>query len=81
MVKFTTDPKVYAVSTNRTLRWVATEAAAISLYGSTWNRQIDDIADTFYTDYSFGTSINASSDFDRAGLTTSIRYVSDALPL
>ncbi len=81
MVKFTTDPKVYAVSTNRTLRWVTTEAAAIALYGSTWNRQIDDIADTFYTDYSFGTSINASSDFDRTGITTSIRYVSDALPL
>ncbi len=81
MVKFTTDPKVYAVSANRTLRWVKTETAATALYGSTWNRQIDDISDSFYTDYNFGADVNTSSDFDRTSLQASIRFVSDALPL
>lgn len=81
MVKFTTDPKVYAISNNRTLRWVKTEAAAQALYGSSWNRQIDDIADTFYMDYTFGAEVNAAGDFDRTGILSSIHYVSDTLPL
>lgn len=81
MVKFTTDSHVYVVSNNRTLRWVKTEAAANALYGSNWNRQIDDISDTFYLDYNIGTDVNAASDYDRVGLQSSIRYVSDVLPL
>jgi hypothetical protein len=81
MVKFSTDPKVYALSNNRTLRWVKTEAAAQALYGSSWNRNIDDIADTFYTDYNFGADVNSASDYDRTGLQSSIRLVSDVLPL
>ncbi len=81
MVKFTTDPKVYAVGANHSLRWVNSEAAAISLYGSNWNRQIDDIADTFYTDYTFGAAINAASDYDRTGIQANTRFVSDTLSL
>lgn len=81
MVKFATDPKVYAVSNNRTLRWVKTEAAATALYGSNWNRQIDDVSDTFYLDYNFGADVNAASDYDRTSLQSSIRLVSDVLPL
>lgn len=81
MVKFTTDPKVYAVSSNRTLRWVKTEGAAQALYGSNWNRSIDDIADTFYLDYNFGADVNVASDYDRNGLQSAIRFVSDVLPL
>lgn len=81
MVKFATDPKVYVVSNNRTLRWVNSEAAANALYGSNWNRQIDDVSDTFYLDYNFGTDVNAASDYNRTGLQSSIRFVSDTLPL
>jgi hypothetical protein len=81
LVKFATDPKVYAVSSNRVLRWVKTEAAAQALYGSTWNRQVDDVFDTFYVDYSFGSNIEAASDYNRTSIQASARYVSDALPL
>lgn len=81
MVKFLTDPKVYAVSSNRTPRWVKTEAAAQGLYGSSWNRQIDDISDAFYLDYIFGGEINAASDFSLTAVRASANYVSDVLPL
>ncbi len=64
MVKFTTDPKVYAVGAHGNLRWVSSEAVAVTLYGSAWNKKIDDIADTFYTDYTFGTGILNASDFN-----------------
>ncbi|MBP9762782.1 putative Ig domain-containing protein [Patescibacteria group bacterium] len=81
LVKFATDPKVYAVSSNRVLRWVKTEAAAQALYGSTWNRQVDDVFDTFYGDYSFGSNIETVSDYNRTSIQASARYVSDSLPL
>jgi hypothetical protein len=43
LIKLTTDPKVYAVAQGGVLRWVETEAAAVRLYGATWNKQIDDV--------------------------------------
>ena len=64
MVKFTTLGRVYAVSRYGTLRWVASESAATSLYGSAWNTKIDDISDTFFSDYTFGADINTAADFN-----------------
>lgn len=63
MVKFTTLNKVYAVSKGGMLRWIASEPVAVALYGETWAKQIDDIPDTFYTDYTFGADINQSGDY------------------
>ena len=63
MVKFTTDPKVYAVSRGGLLRWVKTEELARSFYGNDWNQKIDDIADAFYTNYTFGTEINSVTEY------------------
>lgn len=64
MVKFTTDPKVYAVGRGGVLRWVKTEELAIALYGATWNQKIDDIADAFYANYTFGLDISLETDFN-----------------
>lgn len=63
MVKFTTDPKVYAVARGGVLRWVKTEELARALYGDAWNTKIDDIPDAFYANYTFGTDIESASDF------------------
>ena len=63
MVKFTTDPKVYAVSRGGLLRWVKTEELARSFYGNDWNQKVDDIADAFYTNYTFGTEINSETEY------------------
>ncbi len=57
MVKIMTDPKVYAVSRGGTLRWIATEAVAIRLYGADWNTMIDDIPDAFLVNYTIGEAI------------------------
>lgn len=66
MVKITTDPKVYAVSKGGVLRPIASESAAVALYGSTWNKMIDDVADAFFTNYSIGSAVSSASDFDKA---------------
>lgn len=57
MVKITTDPKVYAVASDGTLRWVTSEAVATALYGDDWNTKIDDIPDAFFVDYTIGDPI------------------------
>jgi len=57
MVKIQTDPKVYAVDANGALRWVSSEAVAVSLYGAGWNQLIDDVPDSFFADYTIGEPI------------------------
>lgn len=80
LVKFLTDPKTYAVALGGTLRWVSTEAAATSLYGTAWNAQVDDVSDAFFADYRFGADIASASDFDRAAETAAAATIDDDLP-
>jgi hypothetical protein len=79
MVKFTTDPKVYAVEKGGLLRWVTSEAVATSLYGSLWNTMIDDINDAFYTNYRFGADITSTAGYNAATAEASVTYPSDSL--
>lgn len=65
MIKIQTDPKVYAIAHGGVLRPIASEAVATALYGSTWNKQIDDISDAFFTNYSVGSAISAAADYDK----------------
>lgn len=43
LVKIQTDPKVYAVEANGTLRWVETEAIAKALWGNDWAKRVHDV--------------------------------------
>ncbi|MEO5927581.1 MAG: hypothetical protein ABIO72_02660 [Patescibacteria group bacterium] len=65
LIKIQTDPKVYAVSRYGILRWLTSESAAASLYGSAWNKNVDDVADTFFINYSVGTSISVAADYSK----------------
>lgn len=61
MIKINTDPKVYVVDNGGTLLAIGSEADATTLYGSTWNKKIDDVADAFFSNYTLtGTTVNAS---------------------
>lgn len=57
MVMIQSDPKVYAVSKGGVLRWVPTETIAQTLYGSNWNRMINNVSDAFFVNYVTGTPI------------------------
>ena len=57
LVKITTDPSVYAVTPNGVLRKIQSEADAIALYGSNWNKIIVDVADSFFTNYTVGSPL------------------------
>jgi hypothetical protein len=64
MVKFVSLPNVYVVAAGGKLRWIKTEADASALYGSDWNKKIDDIDDAFFSSYSYGTDVSASAPFN-----------------
>jgi len=66
MIKITSDPKVYAVARGGVLRWIASETAAVALYGADWNQYIDDISDAFFVNYAVGPPISAAADFSPA---------------
>lgn len=65
MVKMNTDPKVYAVSRGGVLHPIKDEATAVAIYGSSWNKMIDDIPEAFFTNYTIGSAINSTNDYNR----------------
>lgn len=69
LAKVTTDPKVYAVSANGTLRWVQTETLAASLYGADWAKKVDDIPDPFFINYAVGSPIVNTADYSPSAQT------------
>ncbi len=65
MVKIQSDPRVYVVAHGGVLRHIGSEAVAVALYGSTWNKQVDDIPDAFFVNYTLGTAVTTASDYNR----------------
>ncbi|HBV58351.1 MAG TPA: hypothetical protein DEB73_03795 [Candidatus Magasanikbacteria bacterium] len=62
LVKIQTDPKVYAVEPGGSIRWVETEAIAVSLYGSDWAKKVHDVDPTIFPYvYKVGSSVNTAS--------------------
>jgi len=57
MVKIVHDPKVYAVEPGGILRWITTEDVASELYGTDWNKQIVDVDETFWKNYTIGAPV------------------------
>lgn len=69
LVKFVTLDKVYAVGLGGVLRWVKTEDVARGLYGETWATQVDDIADAFYGNYTFGADVEVPENYQPSSET------------
>ncbi len=76
LLKIQTDPKVYAVGDSGILRWVKTEALAKALYGSNWNKLIDDLPDSFFTNYRVGDPVAGENDISLADLAAEYPSIS-----
>jgi hypothetical protein len=70
LVKIQTDPKVYAVARYGELRWVTSESIASLLYGQNWNTKVDDIPDTFFTNYNIALPIDGANGYSVADALT-----------
>lgn len=64
LVKIQTDPKVYAITKGGILHWVKTEKLAKKLYGDNWAILVDDLASSFFTNYTVGKNIEDDGDYD-----------------
>jgi len=64
MIKFPSDPKVYAIARGGTLRWVTTDQIARLLYGNDWYiNDLDDVSEAFYLNYTIGEDIDQEGDY------------------
>ncbi len=77
MLKFPSVKTVYVVSRYGVLRPVASEPVAIAMYGSDWNTQIDDLSESFGSNYSVGDTVTTSGDFDPSAQHTSVVSIND----
>lgn len=78
LVKFITDPRVYAIDSDGSLRWVMSEGDATVLYGADWNTKVDDIQDVFYRNYHFGAVLTDLS-WDHGAVHGLVSYPSDVM--
>jgi hypothetical protein len=78
LVKFVTDPRVYAVDTDGSLRWILSEDAATAVYGSDWRLNVDDIEDVFYRNYRFG-AVLTNLSWNPIGAGNAVSYPSDVM--
>lgn len=78
MIKITSDPKTYAVDEGGVLRWVTSEAVAISLYGENWNQMIDDVPDGFFPNYDIsGASIDQVGEYNAEEVRMEVDDIND----
>ncbi|HAU66315.1 TPA: hypothetical protein DCW61_03140 [Candidatus Uhrbacteria bacterium] len=64
MIKINSDPTVYVVGGDGEIQGIPSEDVAIALYGSTWNKQIDDVPDGFFSNYTMGSDLEFASQFN-----------------
>jgi len=57
LVKIQSDPKVYAIGRGSELRWITSASIAEYLYGEDWAKNVDDIPETFFLNYTVGDDI------------------------
>ncbi len=77
LVKFQSVPIVYAVSKKGVLRPVVSEEIAVQLYGIDWNMKVHDIADVFFSNYTFGAKINTAADYNVEAEKASVTGLND----
>ncbi len=60
LIKINTDPKTYAVEPGGKLRWIASEAVAKALWGNSWATRVDDVADSYWSNYTSASDLNSN---------------------
>lgn len=58
LIKIMSDPKVYGVEPDGTLRWIQTEAIAATLFGKNWNTLVRDMDVSLFQGYAIGDIIS-----------------------
>lgn len=68
LVKIQSNPRVYSIDNNDTLRWIPNEQVAEILYGSDWADYIIDIEPTIFGRFQMGVDLSQGDAIDRTQL-------------
>ncbi|MCE9585735.1 hypothetical protein K8R04_00225 [Candidatus Uhrbacteria bacterium] len=79
LVKVTSDPKTYAVARGGVLRHVTSESLASQLFGYDWASKVQDLPDEFFTNYTVGSPIYSTSDYNVSNEYNGVFSPSDSL--
>lgn len=64
LLKFESDPKVYALAATKQIRWIVSEAVATTVYGSAWATLVEEFPASERALFAEGASIERYGDFD-----------------
>ncbi len=79
VVKFDSSASVYAVEADHTLRHYTTLSLLKSDYGSIWTDYLAKVPDTLYGNYTVGSVIDSTNDYDRGTAYYSVDSIDDIL--
>lgn len=79
LVQFESAASIYAVDEDRTLRRYTTTSLITSDYGSDYKDVLVTVADSLYNNYTIGSVIDSSGDFDRNDAYYSVDSIDDVL--
>lgn len=79
VVKFDSSSKVYAIQADHTLRHYTTLSLLKSDYGSYWTNVLAKVPDSLYSNYTIGSVIDSTSDYDRDDAYYSVNDIDDVL--
>jgi len=79
LVTFASSSKVYAISAKHTLHHYTTTSLLTSDYGNNWTSVLVTVPDALYGNYSIGSVIDSTSDYDRNTAYSSVHDIDDVL--
>lgn len=79
VIKFDSSSKVYAIEADHTLRHYTTLSLLESDYGSNWKNAFVKVPDYLYGNYTVGSVIDSTRDYDRDDAYYSVSTINDVL--
>lgn len=77
MVKLTSDPKTYLVTSGSRLRPISSESTATDLFGLGWSKYVRDLSEALFINYHLDSQIIKASDVDFDRVIMSVSNPSD----
>ena len=79
VVKFDSSASVYAIEADHTLHHYTTLSLLKSDYGSVWTDYLAKVPDSLFGNYTIGSDIDSTSDYDRSTAYYSVSTINDVL--
>lgn len=77
LVQFESGSDIYAVKKSHTLMRYTGSSLLLSDYGSAWEDYVVEVPDTFYRNYTIGSEIDSTGDYDRGDAWESVNSLND----